>query len=89
MRLPLLQDKPAVAVAAFGSNNRAKIALYLFEEKLGEHFPNTKIFWAYTSEIIRTKLGLPSLQKTIAKVDADGYGKAVVQPLHFFPGTEY
>ena len=89
MRLPLLQEKPAVVIAAFGSDNRAKIALSLFEEKLGEHFPDTMIYWAYTSEIIRKKLGLPSLQKVLANVEADGYRKAVVQPLHVFPGTEY
>ncbi len=89
MRLPLLQKKPAVVIAAFGSDNRAKIALNLFEEKLGEHFPDTMIYWAYTSEIIRKKLGLPSLHKIPANVEADGYRKAVVQPLHVFPGTEY
>ncbi len=89
MRLPEIQEKPAVVIAAFGSNNRAKIALNLFEEKLGEHFPDTTIYWAYTSEIIRKKLGLPSLQKILANVETDGYRKAVVQPLHIFPGTEY
>jgi len=89
MRLPALKEKPAVVIAAFGSSNRAKMALNLFEKKLEEHFPGTTIYWAYTSEIIRKKLGLPSLQKTLANVETDGYRKAVVQPLHIFPGTEY
>ena len=89
MRLPILQPEPAVVIAAFGSTNRAKVALDLFKQKLAEHYPEKTIYWAYTSEIIRKKLKLPSLQETLAKVEADGYRKAVVQALHVFPGTEY
>ena len=89
MRLPKLQKDPAIVIAAFGSTKRAKNALELFRTKLDETYPDTKIYWAYTSEIIRKKLGLPSLQETLAKVEADGFRKAVVQPLHVFPGTEY
>lgn len=89
MRLPALKEKPALVIAAFGSTNRARAALDLFNKKLDEHYPDTTVYWAYTSEIIRKKLGLPSLQETLAKVEADGYRKAVVQPLHIFPGTEY
>ena len=89
MRLPKLKSEPAVVIAAFGSTNRAKAALDLFQEKLCQAYPDTEIYWAYTSEIIRKKLNLPSLQQTLARVEADGYRKAVVQPLHIFPGTEY
>ncbi len=89
MRLPKLQDKPAIIVAAFGSSSRAKAALDIFKEKLGQHYADYEIFWAYTSEIIRKKMGIPSLQETLAKVEAAGYRKVVVQPLHVFPGTEY
>lgn len=89
MRLPRLKEKPAIVIAAFGSSNRGKIALALFEEKLHETFPDHEIFWAYTSEIIRKRMGLPGLHETLAKVEAGGFRKAVVQPLHIFPGTEY
>lgn len=89
MRQPRLKPEPAIVIAAFGSTNRAKHALERFKAALGEQYPDTEIYWAYTSEIIRRKLGLPSLQETLAKVEADGYRKAVVQPLHVFPGTEY
>lgn len=89
MRLPKLKTKPAIVIAAFGSTNRAKIALDLFKQKLAEKYPDEDIYWAYTSEIIRKKLGLPSLHETLAKVEADGYRKAVVQAIHVFPGTEY
>lgn len=89
MQLPKLQKNPAIIIAAFGSTNRAKYALELFSRALEEKHPEEKIYWAYTSEIIRKRLGLPSLQQTLAQVEADGYRKAVVQPIHIFPGTEY
>lgn len=89
MRLPKLKEKPAIVIAAFGSSSRAKAALALFEQKLQQRFPDYEIFWAYTSEIIRKKTGLPSLQQTLASVEAQGFRKAVVQPLHIFQGTEY
>lgn len=89
MQLPKLKEKPAVVIAAFGSTTRARSALDIFEARLMEACPDHEIFWAYTSEIIRKKTGLPSLQETLARVEAQGFRKAVVQPLHVFPGTEY
>jgi sirohydrochlorin cobaltochelatase len=89
MRLPKLKTAPAIVIAAFGSTSRSKAALERFEQQLRHDYPEEKIYWAYTSEIIRKKLNLPSLQETLARVEADGYRKAVVQPLHIFPGTEY
>jgi sirohydrochlorin cobaltochelatase len=89
MRLPQLQSSPAIIIATFGSTSKAKIALDFFAQKFEEQYPDEKIYWAYTSEIIRKKLGLPSLQETLARAEADGYRKAVVQALHVFPGTEY
>jgi len=89
MRLPDLKAKPALIIAAFGSTNRGKAAIDIFRERVEKEFPEYTKFWAYTSEIIRKKMGLPSLQETLAKVEAMGYRKAVVQPLHIFPGTEY
>jgi sirohydrochlorin cobaltochelatase len=89
MRLPKLEEKPAIIIAAFGSSSRAKAALAIIEKQVEEKFPRHKMFWAYTSEIIRRKMGLPGLQETLAQVEAQGFRKAVVQPLHIFPGTEY
>ncbi|MCG8616852.1 MAG: sirohydrochlorin cobaltochelatase [Desulfobacterales bacterium] len=89
MRLPKLKEDPAIVIAAFGSTKRAKATLDRFEAELKNKYPDTEIYWAYTSEIIRRKLKLPSVHETLAKVEADGYRKAVVQPLHVFPGTEY
>lgn len=89
MRLPKLKDQPAIIIAAFGSSSRGQAAMDAVEAQLAENFAGHQIYWAYTSEIIRRKRGLPSLLETLAKVESDGYRKAVVQPLHVFPGTEY
>jgi sirohydrochlorin cobaltochelatase len=89
MHLPPLKEKPAVIIAAFGSTTRARAVLDMFQAHLDRHFSEYEIFWAYTSEIIRRKTGLPSLHQTLAQVEAAGFRKAVVQPLHIFPGTEY
>lgn len=89
MRLPKLKKKPAIVIAAFGSSTRAAGILELFRTRLEAEFPGEEPFWAYTSEIIRKRKGLPSLQETLAQVEAQGFRRAVVQPLHVFPGTEY
>jgi sirohydrochlorin cobaltochelatase len=89
MRLPELKDKPAIVIAAFGSTRRGKAALDLFDKKVRERYSEHEIFWAYTSEFIRKKSGLPSLHQTLASIESAGYRKAVVVPLHIFPGVEY
>lgn len=89
MRQPQLQERAATIIAAFGSSSRAKEPLALFAERFSRAFPGEEPFWAYTSAIIRKKSGLPGLQETLAQVEAAGYRKVVVQPLHVFPGTEY
>ncbi len=89
MRIPKLKTKPAIIIAAFGTSSRAKAPLAIFQAALEKQFPDHETFWAYTSEIICRKLKLPTIKETLAKVEAAGYRKAVVQPLHIFPGTEY
>nr|WP_319392169.1 sirohydrochlorin cobaltochelatase [uncultured Desulfobacter sp.] len=89
MRQPRLKEQPAIVIAAFGSSSRGQHAMDSVEAQLTEQFSDYDIYWAYTSEIIRRKKGLPSLLEILGKVEADGYRKAVVQPLHVFPGTEY
>ncbi|WP_020586179.1 sirohydrochlorin cobaltochelatase [Desulfobacter curvatus] len=89
MRLPKLKDHPAIIIATFGSSTKGQVAMNAVETQISENFAGHQIYWAYTSEIIRRKKGLPSLLETLAKVESDGYRKAVVQPLHIFPGTEY
>lgn len=89
MRIPKLKSKPAIIIAAFGTSSRAKAPLALFQAAVEKQFPEYEVFWAYTSEIICRKLTLPTVKEMLAKVEAAGFRKVVVQPLHVFPGTEY
>lgn len=89
MRLPQLQEKPAIIIAAFGSSRRGKAALDLFDKSVKKRFEGYDISWAYTSSIIRKKTGLPSLHQGLANAESAGFRRAVVLPLQIFPGTEY
>ncbi len=89
MRLPKLKEKPAIVITTFGSSSQGKVAIEHFKQKLNQSFSEYELYWAYTSEIIRKKEQLPSLQETLAQIESAGYRKAIVQPLHIFPGTEY
>ncbi len=89
MRLPKLRKSPAIVISAFGTSSRAQAPLELFQKALEKQFHDHELFWSYSSNIICRKKNLPSLQETLARVEAAGFRKAVVQPLHIFPGTEY
>ncbi|MEO5356519.1 MAG: sirohydrochlorin cobaltochelatase [Nitrospirae bacterium YQR-1] len=84
-----LREAPAVVIAAFGTTSRGKAAYDRFDKKLREHYPGHEIQWAYTSEIIREKTGVPGILQALAQLEDRGYRKAVIQPLQIFPGTEY
>jgi len=89
MRRPKLHEKPAIIIITFGSSSRAKAALEPFAEMINKEYRDYAVFWAYSSDIIRKKEYNQSLHETLAQVEALGYRKAIVQPLHIFPGTEY
>ncbi len=100
MKTPPLKERPAIVLAAFGTSTRAQVTFDFFEKQLRQELPGYEIRWAFTSDIIRTKLNkiyaqkglhkrLYSLQEVLAKLEAEGYRKVVVQPLHIFPGLEY
>jgi len=89
LRVPKLKSKPAIIVVSFGTSSRAKEPLAIFQQRVEKEFAEFEIFWAYSSNIICRKKKLPSLQETLAHVEATGFRRAVVQPLHIFPGTEY
>ncbi len=88
-KLPDLKKKPAVILTAFGSSGSPSDTNQRLEQRLSESLADHEFFWAYTSDILRKKNNLPGLQETLAKVEASGYRKAIVQPLHIFPGLEY
>ena len=89
MRLPSLEERPAIVIAAFGTSTRAGAGIEKFNQRLQERFSEYELFQAYTSDIIRRKMNLPGLREILSSLESRGYRKAVVQPLHIFPGTEY
>lgn len=95
-----LEERPAVVIAAFGTSTAAQLTYDAFEAQLREALPDLEIHWAFTSEVIRERVNqrrraqgrtdlLLSLQQVLADLEARGYTKAAVQPLHIFPGQEY
>lgn len=89
LRVPKLKQKPAIVIVTFGTSSRAERPLEIFQQQVEKQFPEHETFWAYSSGIICRKKKLPTLQQTLATIEAAGFRKAVVQPLHIFPGTEY
>ncbi len=97
---PPLKERPAIVIAAFGTSTKAQVTFDFFEQQLRRELAGYEIRWAFTSDIIRTKMNkiyaqkhihkrLYSLQEVLAKLEAEGYRQVVVQPLHIFPGIEY
>ncbi|MEO5361944.1 MAG: sirohydrochlorin cobaltochelatase [Nitrospirota bacterium] len=86
-----LKDTPALVIAAFGTTSKGKVAYDIFDAGVRAHFADNhaQIVWAYTSEIVREKTGSPGILQALASLEEHGYRKAVVQPLHIVPGTEY
>ncbi len=84
-----LEEKPAIIIAAFGSTGNVRWVYDLFQKQLEDTFAEYKLLWAYTSEIIREKTGQPGILQALSEVEQCGYKKAVIQPLHIVPGTEY
>ena len=95
-----LRDAPAIVIAAFGTSTKAQVTYEVFEKQLRESLTGYEIRWAFTSEVIRERVNarrreegrtdlLKSLPQALADLQADGFTKVVVQPLHIFPGEEY
>lgn len=84
-----LREEPAIVIAAFGTTSKGKWIYDLFKEQLEQELSGFRLLWAYTSEIIREKTGLPGILQALSVLEQEGFRKAVVQPLHIVPGTEY
>jgi sirohydrochlorin cobaltochelatase len=95
-----LKDAPAIVLTAFGTSTKAQITYKALERQVREAFPDNELAWAFTSEVIRERVNqrwekagsserLLSLQQALANLEAKGYTKVIVQPLHIFPGEEY
>ncbi len=84
-----LNEAPAVLVAAFGTTTSGSKVYDKIKTYLKDHLENTRIIWAFTSEIIREKTGDAGVLEALATLEAEGYRKVIIQPLHIFPATEY
>ncbi len=99
-----IKSDPAIVITAFGTTTEANITFDFFEAQLrtvaNKQLEGLKVVWAFTSEIIRErankkfkKQGLDkyyrSLPQVLADLEAEGYRKVVVQPIHIFAGQEY
>ena len=89
LRQPPLHNKPAIIIVAFGSTGRGRAAMELFMNRVAEKCGDYKVFIAYSSAIVRKKTGHSSIHEALAAAESEGFRRAVVQPLHVFPGTEY
>lgn len=93
-------DKTAIVLTAFGTSTKARITYDALEAEIRKAFPGHEVRWAFTSEIIRERVNaraaregraerLSSLLQVLADLEAVGYRKVAVQPIHIFPGEEY
>jgi len=87
--------RQGVLLVAFGTSApEARVAYDNLDRLAREAFPGTPIRWAYTSAMIRTKLGaggeLPdSPALALARMANEGFTDIAVQPLHVIPGFEF
>lgn len=87
--------KQAILLVAFGTSAPEAQAAYANLDRLARAaFPETPIRWAFTSSMIRAKLGAdgnrpdsPAL--ALARMADEGYTHIAVQALHVIPGYEF
>ncbi|CAA6691570.1 MULTISPECIES: sirohydrochlorin cobaltochelatase [unclassified Lentimonas] len=84
-----------ILLASFGTSDPAGRAAYAkIEDTVRERWPNSPIYWAYTSDFIRAKslrngVELDSPSVALSKMSDAGIKRVVVQSLHIIAGQEY
>lgn len=89
---PQPEPKKALAAVFFGSTvPRAREAYRKITEELEKSFPGVPVFQAYTSEIVRKRIGyaVPSLPELLKKLQLEGYTGVDVLAGLLSPGEEY
>lgn len=87
--------KTGILLVAFGSSEAsAQVSFENIGKKAKAAYPDTPIFWAFTSHIIRHKLAkqgklLDSPEVALAKMADQGFTHVAVQSLHTIGGAEY
>ncbi len=88
-------NEEAILLVAFGTSTVAGQRAYGNIEKIvKQHFPETPIYWAFTSGMIQKKLArqgktVLSPGAALRQIHQDGIVKVVVQSLHIAAGKEF
>lgn len=88
-------EKPAILLVAFGTTTDAGRAAYgNIEAKVKAAFPGSEVKWAYSSRIVRTRLGergvkVAAPDEAMAELVNAGVKTVLAQSLHVVPGEEY
>ena len=88
--------KKAILVVSFGTSfpDTCKKTIDVIEERIGEHFPDYKIYRAWTSKMIMAKLlerdhiKINNVTEAMEQMIADGITEVIVQPTHVINGIE-
>jgi len=87
--------KKGILLVAFGSSvPEAQVSFDNIDKRVKKDFPDTPVFWAYTSSIIRNKLAkkgqiLDSEAMALARMTDQGFTHVAIQSLHTIRGEEF
>ena len=89
--------KTALLVVSFGTTHLDTMekTIVATEDALANAFPETPVYRAFTSGIVRKRLQAKfdihadSVEEALARIAADGYTQVLVQPTLLIPGEEY
>lgn len=90
-----IEKKVGILLVAFGSSYpQAQAAFENIEDQVKKAFPETPVRWAYTSQIIRKKMGKKGKDfdapvQALANMRDKGFTHVAVQSLHTIPGAEF
>lgn len=89
------EKKTGILLVAFGSSKAsAQVSFENIDRKVKAAWPDTPVYWAYTSRIIRHKLAkqgkqLDSPAMALARMADEQFTHVAVQSLHTIAGAEY
>lgn len=89
--------KTALLAVSFGTTHLDTLekTIQATEEAMAAFFPQYTVYRAFTSGIVRKRLlskhgiHVDSLEEALARIAADGFEAAIVQPTLLIPGEEY
>ncbi len=87
-------DTIPIVMTAFGTTADALSTYAALDDRIRRSFPDEEIIWTYSSRVVTRRLQASDkpalhLEEALDELAARGVGKAVVQSLHLFPGSEF